>query len=103
MAVLIAALHTLGLAARTKTRDRTRSVRRRAHAIAASLRRRGDDAKDEVRTINAEMAGIAEAAVGDARAVVRNAGRALRRAGRPAPGKAHGLITELGRPAALVE
>src|SRR3954447_11680550 len=82
MVVLIAALRTLGLAARTSTRDRTRSVRRRAHDIAAWLRRRGDDAKDEVRAINAEMATIAEAAVGDAQAVVRNAGRGT------APGRA---------------
>src|SRR3954471_5405422 len=102
MVVLIAALHALGLAARTTTRDRTRSVRRRAHDIAAWLRRRSDDAKDEVRAINAEMAVIAEAAVGDARAVVRNAGRALRRAGR-AGGKAQALIAELARTAALVE
>src|SRR3954465_13875662 len=102
MVVLIAALHALGLATRTKTRDRTRSVRRRAHAIAAWLRRRSDDAKDEVRAINAEMVTIAEAAVGDARAVVRNAARALRRAGRTG-GKAQALIAELARTAGRVE
>jgi len=103
MVVLIAALHALGLATRTKTRDRTRSVRRRAHAVAAWLRRRSDDAKDEVRAINAEMAGIAEAGVGDARAVVRNAGRSLRRTGRSASSKAQALVAELERTAGLVE
>jgi IS5 family transposase len=46
---LSAAIKAAGLAARTTTRDRTRSVRRRAHAIAAWLRRRNDDAKEEVK------------------------------------------------------
>jgi len=64
MAVIITALHQLGYAARTKSRDRTRSVRRRAHDIAAWLRRRSDDAKQEVRKINAEMADLADTAVG---------------------------------------
>jgi transposase, IS5 family len=36
----VAALHALGLARRTGFRDRTRSVRRRAHQVAAWLRRR---------------------------------------------------------------
>lgn len=103
MAVIIAALHGVGLAVRTRTRDRTRSVRRRAHAIAAWLRRRSDDAKDEVRALNAEMATIAEAAVADARAVVRNAGRALRRAGHRPAGKAWAWVAELERTAGLVE
>lgn len=35
LAVLAAALKLLGLATRTATRDRTRSVRRRAHEVAA--------------------------------------------------------------------
>jgi transposase, IS5 family len=38
-------LKALGLAARTATRDRTRSVRRRAHEVAAWLRRRNDKPK----------------------------------------------------------
>ena len=92
-----------GLAARTKTRDRTRSVRRRAHGIGAWLRRRSDDAKDEVRAITAEMAGIAEHAVADARAVVRNARRGLRRAAGQGTAKTAALLAELERTAGLVE
>ncbi len=39
----VVALHALGLARRTGFRDRSRSVRRRAHQIAAWLRRRSGD------------------------------------------------------------
>jgi IS5 family transposase len=63
MAVTIAKLKAAGLATRTVTRDRTRSVRSRARDIAANLRRRSEAAKDEVRAINADLAGIAERAV----------------------------------------
>jgi IS5 family transposase len=76
LAKLTKALKAAGLATRTKARDRTRSVRRRAHAIGAWLRRRNDDAKDEVRQLTAEMAAIAEHAVADARHVAANAARA---------------------------
>jgi IS5 family transposase len=41
-------LQALGLARRTPFRDRTRSVRRRAHQVAVWLRRRSGDAKEEV-------------------------------------------------------
>ena len=44
-----------------------RSVRRRAHAIGAWLRRRSDDAKEEAKAITGEMATIAVVAVADAR------------------------------------
>ena len=47
-------IEAAGLATRTKARDRTRSVRRRAHDVAAWLRRRNDDAKEEVKAITAE-------------------------------------------------
>jgi IS5 family transposase len=103
MAVLVAALKALGLAARTTTRDRTRSVRRRAHDVAVWLRRRNDDAKDEVKAITGELAGIATLAVVDARAVARNAGRSLARGGERASGKAKALVAELETTAALVE
>lgn len=103
MALLIAKLKALGLATRTHSRDRTRSVRRRAHDVAAWLRRRNDDAKSEVKAITAEMATIAEAAVGDARAVAHNARRSLRRAGDGASNRARSLATELERTAGLVE
>lgn len=92
-----------GLATRTTFRDRTRSVRRRAHDINAWLRRRNDDAKAEVRKINAEMAGIAERTVADARHVAANARRALQGARTQATGKTLALLAELERTATFVE
>ncbi len=103
LARLTAKLKAAGLAARTKSRDRTRSMRRRAHAIGAWLRKRSDDAKEEVKAINAEMAAIAAAAVGDARAVARNARRGLRRAAQQATARTAALVAELERTAELVE
>jgi len=103
LARLTAKIKAAGLAARTNSRDRTRSVRRRAHAIGAWLRRRTDDAKEEVKAINGEIAGIALAAVHDARAVARNARRGLRRAADTATAKPAALIAELERTALLVE
>ncbi|MDQ6616428.1 MAG: transposase [Actinomycetota bacterium] len=103
MAVLVASLKALGLAARTVTRDRTRSVRRRAHDVAVWLRRRNDDAKDEVKAITGELAGIATLAVIDAAAVARNAGRSLARSGDKASRKAKALVAELEATAAVVE
>ena len=97
------AIKAAGLAARTTTRDRTRSVRRRAHAIAAWLRRRNDDAKEEVKAITGEMAVIAEAAIADARHLAINARRCLRRAGQSATCRAGALISELERTADLLE
>jgi transposase, IS5 family len=103
MARLTRRLKGLGLAARTHSRDRTRSMRRRAHAIGAWLRRRTETAKDEVYAITGEMAVVAEAAVVDARAVVRNARRALRRTGSEVSGAARAAVAELDKLAALVE
>jgi IS5 family transposase len=102
-AVLVAALKVLGLATRTKTRDRTRSVRRRAHAVAAWLRRRNDDAKEEVLAITAELAAIATASVAEARHVAVNARRSLRSVGDAASGRAKALVAELEATAAAVE
>src|SRR6266545_6649036 len=103
LARLTAKIKQAGLAARTKSRDRTRSMRRRAHAIGAWLRRRSDDAKVEVKAINAEMAVIALAAVADARTVTRTARRGLRRATLTATAKTAALIADLERTAELVE
>ena len=82
--------------------DRTRSVRRRARSIGAYLRRRNDDASAEVRRINGELAGIADA---------RRRGRptpwsatpaaTLRRVGDQATGRAAALVAELERTAAV--
>jgi transposase, IS5 family len=103
MAAASKKLKALGLAARTVTRDRTRSVRRRAHAVAVWLRRRNDDAKDEVLVITGELADIAEAAIADARAVARNARRSLARRGEEASGRAKALVADLEATATVVE
>lgn len=103
LARLTARIQAAGLATRTQSRDRTRSVRARAHAIGAWLRRRGDDAKDEAKAITGEIATIATRAVADARHVARNAKRGLRQAGRSASGKTAALVAELERTAAIVE
>jgi IS5 family transposase len=103
MAAAAKNLKHLGLAARTTTRDRTRSVRRRAHAVAAWLRRRNDEAKDEVLAITGELADIAELAVAEARAVAGNARRTLARRGAMLSGKARALVADLDRTANLVE
>ena len=103
MAALTTKLKGLGLASRTRFRDRTRSMRRRAHNIGAWLRRRTEVAKHEVYAITADMANLADAAVGEARAVVRNARRALRTRGSEASGAARAAVAELERVADLVE
>ena len=103
LAALTRKVQAAGLGARTATRDRTRSVRRRAHAIGAWLRRRSDEAKDEVKAINAEMAGIATAAMGEARHVAANARRSLRATASRATGTTLALIAELERTASVLE
>src|SRR5208283_20694 len=75
LVALVAGLHSMGLARRTGMRDRSRSVRRRAHEIGAWLRRRSEVAKAEAIAITAEMADIAEASLADARRVALNARR----------------------------
>ena len=93
---LAAQVKAAGLATRTTFRDRTRSVRRRAHDIGAWLRRRNDDAKAEVRKINAEMAGIAERTVADARHVAANARRGLAHARSSGDGQDRGVDRRAG-------
>ena len=95
LAALVATLHVLGLATRTKLRDRSRSMRRRAYDIGAWLRRRGDLAKEETLAITAEMATIAEASLAEAKKVAANARRGLRRAGDAASGQAQAKVAEL--------
>lgn len=103
MAATIGKVKAAGLARRTATRDRTRSVRSRARDIAANLRRRSEAARDEVRAINADLARIAERAVAEARAVVRNARRALRGGARSVSGRARAAIAALETTAQRVE
>jgi IS5 family transposase len=99
----VRAIQALSLARRTRFRDRTRSVRRRAHQIAAWLRRRSGDAKEEVLELTGELARIADATIKDAHFVATNARRALHRAGDAASGKATALVNELERTIWAVE
>lgn len=92
---LVGQLQAMGLARRTRFRDRTLSCRRRAHAIGAWLRRRTDEAKDEVLKITAEMTRIAEAALADAAVVATNARRSLKAAGDDASLGAQRKLAEL--------
>ncbi len=85
MAKAIEKLKDVGLASRTRSRDRTRMMRARARSIGANLRRRSGEAKDEVMAINADMVRIAHVAVDEARQVAANALRALKRLGDAAP------------------
>jgi IS5 family transposase len=95
LVALVAVVHGLGLAAGTKLRDRSRSMRRRAHAIGAWLRRRTETAKEEAMAITAEMASLAEGSLAEARRVADNARRGLRRAGIEVSGKAQATLAEL--------
>jgi IS5 family transposase len=103
LSVLVGRVNDAGLAARTGFRDRTRSMRRRAHAIAAWLRRRNEDAKEEVYALTAEMAKIAFAAAADAVAVARNARRTLARRGVAPTSSAWKLLAEIETLADIVE
>jgi IS5 family transposase len=100
MAKLVKRLKGEGLAARTTTRDRTRTVNSRARNMAANLRRRTEQAKDAVRAINSELAEIAERAITEAKAVARNASRKL---GKSGSARSRAWITELERIAERVQ
>lgn len=102
LAILTARLKAAGLAVRTTSRDRTRSMRRRAHGIGTWLRRRSEEAKTEALALNAEMARIALAAVAEAGDVVRNARRGLARRGVMAASAPWALVAELEALAATV-
>ena len=82
MARTVARIKAAGGATRTQSRDRRRSAGRRARSIAAKLRLRGEQQRDQaqaaVRRITGELAGITQAAMREATAVIRNARRALR-------------------------
>ena len=81
MLTLVGRIHAAGGAQRTHVRDRRRAVRRRAHQLGASLRRRDSDAKGRVTRLNAELVALARTVAADAERVVRNATRAARRRG----------------------
>jgi IS5 family transposase len=103
LSVLVGRVKDAGLAARTTFRDRTRSMRRRAHGIGAWLRRRNEDAREEVYALTAEMAAIATATVAEVADVVRNARRTLARRGVSAASSAWAALAELESLAATVE
>lgn len=100
---LVEKLQAAGYASRTSFRDRTRSVRRRTHAIGAWLRRRSDGAKDEVLVITGELVAIARASVKEAQVVGMNTRRSLRRAGIGASGRAAALVCDLEEAVATLE
>ena len=93
-------IQAAGGATRTRVRDRSRSAGKRAHGIAAKLRLRSAQGKDEaqatVRRITAELATLAERSATDAEALLANARRALRRA----QAKAEALAAAGGKDAA---
>jgi len=93
-------IQAAGGATRTRVRDRSRSAGKRAHGIAAKLRLRSAQGKDEaqatVRRITAELATLAERSATDAVALLANARRALRRA----QAKAEALAAAGGKDAA---
>ena len=100
---LVEKLKAAGYASRTGFRDRTRSVRRRTHAIGAWLRRRSDEAKDEVLTITGELVVIARASVKEALVVGHNTRRSLGRAGIEASGRAKALVCDLEETVTVLE
>ena len=99
MARTVVRIKAAGGATRTRVRDRRRSAGRRARSIAAKLRLRGEQQRDQaqaaVRRITGELAGVAEAAMREATAVLRNAKRALRAASGQRRGRLHRAINDL--------
>jgi IS5 family transposase len=93
-------IQAAGGATRTRLRDRSRSAGARAHRIAAKLRLRGAQSRDEaqrvVQQVTGELAGLAERAAVDAERLLANGRRALRRA----QAKAEQLAASGGRDAA---
>jgi IS5 family transposase len=92
---LVGKLKAAGYGSRTAFRDRRRSVAKRSHAIAAWLKRRSDDKKDEVLAITAELVTIARASVKQAQVMAQNTRRSIRRAGEGATGRSKALLSEL--------
>ena len=99
MARTVMRIKAAGGATRTRTRDRRRSAGRRARSIAAKLKLRGEQHRDQaqaaVRRITGELAGIAEQAMREAKAVIGNARRALRTATGQRKGRLHRAINDL--------
>ncbi len=107
MARSVARIKAAGGATRTRSRDRRRSAGRRARSIAAKLKLRGEQQRDQaqaaVRRITGELAGITEAAIREATAVIGNARRALRTATGHRKGRLHRAINDLATMARCAE
>jgi transposase, IS5 family len=99
MARSVAGIKAAGGATRTRSRDRRRSAGRRARSIAAKLKLRGEQQRDQaqsaVRRITGELAVITETAMREAIGVIRNARRALRGASGHRKGRLHRAINRL--------
>jgi IS5 family transposase len=99
MARTVTRIRAAGGATRTRVRDRRRSAGRRARSIAAKLKLRGQQQRDQaqaaVRRITGELAGIAEHAMRESTAVIRNAKRALRGAVGQRKGRLYRAINAL--------
>jgi transposase, IS5 family len=99
MARTVVRIKAAGGATRTRARDRRRLAGRRARSIAAKLKLRGaqqrDQAQAAVRRITGELAGIAQAAMAEAATVLRKAKRALRGATGQRKGRLHRAINDL--------
>jgi IS5 family transposase len=99
MARAVKRIKAAGGATRTPSRDRRRSAGQRARSIAAKLRLRGEQHRDQaqaaVRRITGELAGIAERTMRETTAVIRNARRALRGATGQRKGRLHRAINDL--------
>ena len=80
--------------------DRTRTVHRRSRDIAANLRRRSDDATDEVRRINSELVEIAIKSTKKPERSSRNARRKLKQ---PRRGRLVAIVDELAKTADRTE
>jgi len=74
-----------GFAKRTKVTDRTRKGHRLARTVVNTLRRTGELARDELRRLNAELAGLAAKTVGEVEAVAANTRRKLASIENPTP------------------
>ncbi len=83
-------------------RDRRRCLAARGPAIGNWLRRRTEEAKDEVLAITCKMAEIAGAVLAGAARVAQSSARSLRRRGKAVPARAKATLQELADVAAML-
>jgi IS5 family transposase len=99
MSRLVGRIKAVGAARRTPFRDRTRAAGRRVRSIAAHLRLRSAQAREEAQAtiarITGQPAGLARQTSTEAQAVLRNARRALARVTGQARGRLRRAVNEL--------